>query len=74
MEFIRLLDRRFVALAFFGQNMQEHRLLLRLQKFKRADQQRDVVPINRAVIAQAEFLEDDARDKQTFNAFLDLVR
>src|SRR5207244_9925871 len=51
MKFIRLLDRRFVAFAFFRQNVQEHRLVLRFQEFKGADQERDVVSIDRSVVA-----------------------
>ena len=32
------------------------------------------MPIDRSVVAQSEFFEDDARQNQTFNAFLDFVR
>ena len=74
MKFIRLFDRRFVAFAFFGQNVQQHRLVLGFQEFKRADQKRDVVSVDRSVVAQSQLLEDHARDNQTFDAFLDLVR
>src|SRR5207253_5352621 len=56
------------------QNVQEHRLVLRFQEFKGADQERDVVSIDRSVVAQAQLLEDHAWDNQTFDAFLDLVR
>ena len=45
-----------------------------LQKLEGPDEQRDVVAVDRAVITQAEFLEDDARQEQILHAFLDLVR
>ena len=66
--------RRLVALALFREDVQEHRLVLRLQELEGLDEQRNVVAIDRAVIAQAEFLEDDARQEQVFHALLDLVR
>ena len=50
--------RRLVAFALFGDDVEEHRLVLVLQKLEGLDQQRDVVAIDRTVIAQAEFLED----------------
>ena len=73
-EFVRLLDRRLVAFAFLGQNVEQHRLVLRLQKFERPDEQRNVVAIDRSVITQTELLEDHARHEQAFHALLDFVR
>ncbi len=73
-KFIRLFDRRFVAFAFFRQNVKQHRLFLRFQKFKCPDQQRDIVSVDRPVITQSEFLENNARYDQAFDAFLDFVR
>ena len=60
MKFVRLFDGRLVTFAFFGENVQENRFLLRFQKFKCPDQQRDVVPVDRSVVTQAELLENDA--------------
>ncbi len=73
MKFVRLLDGRFVTFAFFGENVQQHRLVLSFQKFKRPDQQRNVVPVDRSVVTQAQFLENDARHDQTFHAFFDFM-
>ena len=67
-------DGRLVAFAFLGEDVQQHRLVLRLQKLEGPDEQRDVVPIDRAVVTQAEFFEDDARHEQVLDAFFDLVR
>src|SRR4051812_26411454 len=56
-EFVRLRDGRLVALAFLGQNMEQDRLVLSLQKLEGADEQRNVMAIDRAVITEAEFFE-----------------
>ena len=61
-------------MPFLRQDVEQDRLVLRLQKLERADEQRDVVAIDRAVITQAELLEDDARQEQIFHPFFDLVR
>ena len=74
MKLVRLGDGRLVAFALFGQDVEQHRLVLRLQKLEGLDEQRDIVPVDRAVIAQAELFEDDARHEQIFHAFLDFVR
>src|SRR5439155_7543362 len=72
-EFIRLLERRGVSLAFLGENVQQHRLFLRLQKFECPGQQWNIVAVNWAVITQAQLLEDDTRHEQAFDAFLHFV-
>ena len=59
-----LLERRLVAFAFLREDVQQDRLVLRLEKLEGPDEQRNVVPVDRAVVAQAEFLEDDARHEQ----------
>ena len=69
-----LRDGRLVAFALFRQDVEQDRLVLLLQKFESADEQRNVVAIDRAVVAQAEFFEDHARHEQVLHAFLDLVR
>ena len=73
-KFVRLLDRRLVALAFFRQDVQKHRLLLSFQKLKRPREQRDVVSIDWPVVAEAEFFENHTRHEQALHAFLNLVR
>ena len=71
---VRLFERGRVAFALLREDVEEHRLVLRLEKLERPDQQRDIVAVDRTVIAQAEFLEDHARDEQVLDAGLDLVR
>ena len=74
MKLVRLGEGRLVAFAFFREDVEEDGLVLALQKFEGAGEQRDVVAVDRAVVAQAEFLENHARDEQVLDAFLDLVR
>ena len=38
-----------------------------------SNQQRNIVPIDRPIITQAEFFEDHARHEQIFDPFLELV-
>src|SRR5437763_7646260 len=63
-----------VAFAFLGQNMQQHRLILRLEKFKGFDEQRNIVSIDGTVVAQSKLLEDDAWYQMVLYAFLNIVR
>jgi hypothetical protein len=56
-EFLRLFERGFVALALLRQNVDDNRMVARLGKFQRADEQRQIVSVNRAEIAHAHFLE-----------------
>ena len=74
MEFVRLRDRRLVAFAFLGQNMDQDRLVLRLEKFERADEQRNVVAVNRSVITQPKLFENYARYKKILHALFDPMR
>ena len=74
MKLVRLRDGRLIAFAFFGQNVKQDRLVLGLEKLEGADEQRNVVTIDRTVIAKTEFLENDARQEQIFDALFDLVR
>src|SRR6266404_444709 len=72
-KFVRLFDRRLVAFAFLRQNVQQDGFILRLEKFECADEQGNIVSVDRSVIAKAEFFEDYARHEQAFDAFFDLV-
>src|ERR1700722_11650698 len=74
MEFVRLFDSRRITSSFLGDDMQKYRLLLPFQKPKSPGQQRDIMAVDRAVVAQTEFFEDNARHKEMFHAFLDLRR
>ena len=58
MEFFRLLERGFKALALLRQHMDDNRMIALLGKFQRADQQRQVVAVNRAEITEAHFLKE----------------
>ena len=60
-EFFRMLQRGFKALALLRQNVDDNRMVACLGKFQRADEQRQVVAVNRAEIAHAHFLEQNRR-------------
>ena len=72
-ELVRLFQRRRVAFALLGQNVQQDRFVLRLQKLEGPDKQGNVMAIDRPVVAQAELLEHHARQQQVFDARLDFV-
>ena len=72
-EFHRLHERWLVALALRGEDVEQHWLVLRLQEFERVDERRDVVPVHRPVVAQAEILEEHARRDEALHAGLDAV-
>src|SRR5262249_50806254 len=50
------------------------RFVLRFQKFECPDEQRNVMSIDWPVITQAELLENDTRDEQSFYALLNFMR
>ena len=54
--------------------MKQHRFVLLLQEFEGPSEQRNVVPIDRTVITEAELFEDDTRQEKAFHPFFDLVR
>ncbi len=56
-EFFRKFQRGFKALSLLRQNVDDNRMVAGLGKFQRADEQRQIVPVNRAEIAHAHFLE-----------------
>ena len=60
-EFFRLFERGLKTLALLRQNVDDNRMVARLGKFQRADEQRQIVPVNRAEIAHTHFLEQDRR-------------
>ena len=53
--------------------MKNDRLVLGLEKLKGADQERDVMPVDRAEVTQSEILEEYARQEDLLHAGLDLV-
>ena len=54
--------------------MKQHRLVLRLKKFERTDEQRNVVPVNRSVITQPELFKDHAGQEEILHAFFEPMR
>ena len=72
-KFPRIVERGLVAAAFFGDDVKDDRLVERLEVFEGADQQRDVVAVDRAEVAQPEFLEKHIGKQQVFCAFLHAV-
>ena len=58
-EFFRKLQRGFKAFALLRQNVDDDRMIAGLGKFQRADEQRQIVSVNRAEIAHAHFLEEN---------------
>src|SRR4029453_14687765 len=71
---VGLFQRWRVAFAFLGKNVEQDGFILRFQKLKCPDEQRNVVSIDRPVIAQAELLENDTRYEQAFDALLNFMR
>ena len=65
-----LLEGGRVALSLLGEDVEQHRLVLRLEKLKSPDEQSDVVAVDGPVIAEAEFLEDHARKDEVLHARL----
>ena len=60
-KFVRLFNGRLIAPAFFGKNVEQNRLILRFQKLKCPNQQRDIVPIDWTVVPQPQFFENNTR-------------
>ena len=73
-ELVWPLERRGVAFALLGQDVEDDRVVLGLQKFERLGEEGGVVPVDRAVIPDAEILEDHAGGKEVFQPDLGLVR
>ena len=73
MEFPGVVERRLIAAAFLGDDVEDDRLVQRLEMLESADEQRQVVTVDRPVVTKAEFFEQDVRKKQILRAFLDLV-
>ena len=59
-ELLRVLERRLVAVALLGQHMDDNGPVAGLGELQRADQQGEIVPVNRAQVAQPHLLEDQA--------------
>ena len=57
MKLLGMLQRRLVALALLREHVDDHRLIASLGELEGADQQRNVVTVNRSQIAQSEFFE-----------------
>ena len=57
-EFFWKFQRGFKALALFRQNMNDNRAVAGLGKFQSADEQRQIVSVNRAEIADTHLLKE----------------
>ena len=73
MELVGLGQCRSVPLSLLGQDVEDDRLILGLEELESADQERDVMPVDRTVIAQAKVLEDHAGEQDLLHARLYLV-
>ena len=57
MELAGIVEGGLVAAALLGDDVEDDRLVLRLQELEGLDEQRQVVAVDRAVVAEAELLE-----------------
>ena len=73
MEFVRLRQRRSVALPLLGETVEDDRLFLGFEELKGTDQKRYVMTVNRALIAQAEILKDHSGQQDLLHSGLYLV-
>ena len=74
MKLLLLLQRRLEPAPLLRQRVQHHRLVLRLQKFEGLNQQLQVVPIHRPVVAQTELLKDHATADNALRRLFRFVR
>ena len=72
-EFLRILQRRFVALALLGQHMDDHGLIAGLGELQGAHQQRDIMPIDRSQVTQTEFFKQQRASVTTTAIRIDRV-
>ena len=80
-EFARIFERWFVAFALLRDDVEDDRFVLGFQEFEGLDEQREVVTVDRAVVADAELIEKHAairrsgalREDQAFGVILGLA-
>src|ERR1019366_6061778 len=72
-KFVRLFDGRLVAFALFREDMKQDRFILCFQKLKRADEKRNIVAVDRSVVAQAALFENNAWAEKPLAALLHLI-
>ena len=75
-EFVRVGEGGFVAAAFFGDDVEDDGFVLGFEELERLDEEREIVAIDGAVVAEPEFLEDDGgegwvREDEIFGAAFD---
>ena len=68
-----LLQRRLETAALLRQDVQQHRHLLALEKLECADQQLDVVAVERTVVVKPELLEEHGGPQQALRCLLGLA-
>ena len=71
-EFVGPLERRCVAFAFLGEDVQQDGLVLCFEELEGPNEQRGVVAVDGAVVAQAQLVENHAREDEIFNPLLHL--
>jgi hypothetical protein len=59
-EFAGIFERRFVAAALLRDDVEDDGLVLRLEKLEGLDEQREVVTVDGAVVADAELIKEQA--------------
>ena len=67
-KFIRAFFRRFISLAFFGNNMNDNRAGSLFSGFKNFHKMFQIMPVNRAIVFKAQMFKNRTRHKQIFNA------
>src|ERR1700747_536734 len=72
-KFVRLRQRRRIPFPFLGNNVEQNRLLLALQKLEGTDQEGDIVPVYWSVIVQTKILKNNARQKEVLHTFFYLM-
>ena len=72
-ELAGVVERGLIAAAFLGDDVEDDRFVERFQVLEGFDQQRQVVTVDRAEVAEAELFEEDVREQQVLGAGLDLV-
>ncbi len=73
-ELLLAFDRRLKAAALLRDRVQDHRLVLRLEELEGLDQQRQIVAVDGAEVAEAELLEDHAAADESLGCLLRLAR
>ena len=72
-KFPRLIESRLIAATFFGDDMKNDRLVLLLEMFEAFDQRREIVTVDRSIVAHTEFLKENVGHDHVFGIALNLL-